>query len=160
MGGREPTSVELWKLVVDERGRDDLRAYRGVDGGGDRHDAANRIAADDLFALRLLNMPVPPEMPIEFLDEGPDGSQVNAHLAHIPVDVELGSAAAAVLLMAGGHADQASSLIQRRGRGRGRWAGLQATGRGCMTSSCRQGNLRKHGSPFGNLRVSQATCLF
>lgn len=89
MGGREPTSVELWKHVADERGRDDLRAYCGVAGGGDRHDAANRIAADDLLALRLLNMPVPPEMPIEFLDEGPVGSQVNAHLAHIKVDVNV-----------------------------------------------------------------------
>ena len=61
-------------IVTAERAVTDLRVYFGLDGGtpfsgayferltggGDRADAANRFTADDLVAVTMLSVSVPP----------------------------------------------------------------------------------------------------
>lgn len=129
MGGAQPTSGQLIDLVRDPQSQDALRDYFLIEGngysgrafntlcgGGDRPDSADRITADDLLALRLLNMPVAHDLPIEFLDGGGAGLQVSYHLKHVPADVMMGSPKAAALVAEGSHAAKAWHVIRGRNR--------------------------------------------
>ncbi|MEU1884633.1 DUF6308 family protein [Micromonospora rifamycinica] len=75
-------------------------------GGGDRPETAGAITADDLVAVELLGVRVPPRSALDLL-QGPLGERVGVELARIPVDVALGTDKAYPLVVAGGAADTA-----------------------------------------------------
>lgn len=82
-----------------------------LSGGGDDPAVANRVTADDLVAVQLLGVVVPPRVAVDLL-EGDLGERVARELRDIPTNVELGSPEARPMLDDGGVADRASRLLE------------------------------------------------
>jgi hypothetical protein len=127
-----PTPIDLAQLLAvidDPRSVSDLRTYFGtglpsgvlpsytggrfelLGGGGERHDVADRITADDLIAVQMLNVLVPGEVALDLL-EGDFGRAVAAQLARIPSDITIAAPVAESLLADGGPADTAWRLLR------------------------------------------------
>jgi hypothetical protein len=112
------SATHLGTYFVTEQASGAARGFTGsrfefLAGGGDRHDSADRITADDLLAVQLLSVQIPGEVVLDLL-ERPLGDEVNAHLARIPTNVSIGTPAAAALLADGGPADAAWRLLRAR----------------------------------------------
>ncbi|MCO8273773.1 DUF6308 family protein [Actinoplanes sp. TRM 88003] len=73
------------------------RWFETLAGGGDRPDVRNRITADDLIAVQMLDVKVPPAACYELL-EGQTSAGFGEILARIPVDVEMGTPGAEALV--------------------------------------------------------------
>lgn len=115
---------ELRDVVSDERAIADLRAYFGLDGqqpftgshferlsgGGDRADVATRITADDLIAVQMLSVQVPPLVAVDLL-EGPLGGNLSELLQRVPVELEIGERDAAAVLADDAPATEAWDLL-------------------------------------------------
>ena len=77
-------------------------------GGGDRPDTRNRFVADDLVAVTLLSVEVPPRAAIRILED--DADALSALLTALPIDVPMWEADDSVYA-AGSEADQLWSLL-------------------------------------------------
>lgn len=123
------TVQELLDDVTDEQAVTDLQTYFGgsensnwfagsrfesLSGGGDRTEVANRVVADDLVALTMLSVNVPPYVALELL-EGEDGRKLADLLTDIPTDLDLGDPGAGDALEEGSAAWRAYELLLRRG---------------------------------------------
>ncbi|MER7459340.1 DUF6308 family protein [Micromonospora sp. NPDC126480] len=86
--------------------------FERLGGGGDRPEIRDVVTAEDLIAVELLSVRVPPSTALELL-QGRLGEDVSAELAQIPMDVHLGSADAVPLMQEGGHADRAWRLLRK-----------------------------------------------
>ncbi|MEU1607160.1 DUF6308 family protein [Micromonospora matsumotoense] len=114
------TLAEMLAVLDDPRSVPDLRRYylanggaaftggqfEHLGGGGNRPGTAGAITAEDLVAVELLDVRVPPRSALDLL-QGQLGERVAAELARIPVDVALGTDEAYLLVVAGGAADTA-----------------------------------------------------
>ena len=127
----QPDLQQVLAVVDSPRSVDDLRRYFDTDraagdvpgnlggafellaGGGDRPGSADRITADDLIAVQMLEVRVPTEVALQLL-EGQLGRAVAAELACIPTDVAIHDPAGAELLADGGPADRAWRLLHRQ----------------------------------------------
>lgn len=85
-------------------------------GGGDRPEAADSITVEDLIAVQLLSVRVPPQRILDLLD-GQLGRRLEVELARIAVDVELDSEEALPLIKPGGHAAEAWRVLRQAGIG-------------------------------------------
>ena len=70
------------------KGRSSGAWFERLAGGGDRPESARRIDADDLVAVTMLSVQVPPPVAAELL-HGPLGDEVAALLTDVPADVAL-----------------------------------------------------------------------
>jgi hypothetical protein len=61
--------------------------FEQLGGGGDQPDVQNVITAEDLVAVSMLSVQVPPRAALSILDEARD--HIGRQLAEIPVDVDL-----------------------------------------------------------------------
>ncbi|WP_420118792.1 DUF6308 family protein [Micromonospora sp.] len=114
------TLAEMLAVLDDPRSVSDLHSYYlgtgdetftggqfdQLGGGGSRPETAGVITAEDLVAVELLRVRVPPQQALDLL-QGPLGERVAAELGRIPVDVALGTDEAYPLVVAGGPADTA-----------------------------------------------------
>jgi hypothetical protein len=121
------SSGELRELVSDQRAIADLRAYFGLDGqqpftgshfetlsgGGDRPEVANRITADDLIAVQMLSVQVPPLVAVDLL-KGSLGGRLTDLLHRVPVGLEIGQPGAAAALADDAPAAQAWKQLKGR----------------------------------------------
>ncbi|WFE35606.1 DUF6308 family protein [Micromonospora sp. WMMD975] len=111
--------------VLDGAGSvDDLRryfhgtgdaAYTGgqfdvLGGGGSRPEVADTVTAEDLIAVELLSVRIPPRQRLELL-QGRLGREVSEELAKIPADVKMGDNDALPYIVDGGPADTAWHLL-------------------------------------------------
>lgn len=121
--------TRLLQVIDDPRATEDLRKYfvppagpgrpplysgsrfESFAGGGDRPEVADRITSDDLVALTLLSVDVPGDVALQLL-EGDLGTDVCAHLQHIPTDVSIDEPAAAEHFAVGSHARAAWDLLK------------------------------------------------
>ncbi|MGC4808803.1 DUF6308 family protein [Micromonospora sp. DT233] len=122
---RPLTLAEILVLLDDPRTTSDLQRYFGAPGhqpytgayferhagGGDRADVANVITADDLIAIELLSVRIPPQTALDLL-QGEPGRRLSAQLAAIPCAVELGDEKALPLIAPDGPADLAWHLLR------------------------------------------------
>ncbi|MGW5667748.1 DUF6308 family protein [Micromonospora sp. NPDC003776] len=120
------TLAEILKVLDDPRSVPDLQAYFGVDGGtprtgsqferlgggGGRSETRDVITAEDLIAIELLSVRVPPQTALDLL-QGRLGRDVSAQLAGIPVGIGLSAEGALALVTEGSHADRAWRLLRR-----------------------------------------------
>ncbi|MFG2083799.1 DUF6308 family protein [Micromonospora tulbaghiae] len=124
---RRPLSlVEVLAALDSPRSVPELQAYFGLGGatprtgsqferlggGGDRPDSCNVITADDLIAIELLSVRVPPQTALDLL-QGRLGRELSAHLAEIPTDVDLSGEGALAFVDDGSHADRAWRLVKK-----------------------------------------------
>jgi len=86
------------------------RWFETLAGGGDRDDVRNRITADDLIAVQMLDVKVPPTACRDLL-EGAAGTTIGEFLAEIPTNVEMGTPEAKALVQPEGVASQAWKLL-------------------------------------------------
>ncbi|MEU8377394.1 DUF6308 family protein [Micromonospora sp. NPDC048894] len=114
------TLAEMLAVLDDPRSVSDLHSYYlatgdaaftggqfdQLGGGGSRPETAGTITAEDLVAVELLGVRVPPRQALDLL-QGQPGERIAADLARIPVDVALGTDEAYPLVVAGGAADAA-----------------------------------------------------
>ncbi len=123
---REPLTLTQILMVLDDlRSIADLRryfqeagdeAYAGgqferLGGGGSRPDIASIVTAEDLIAVELLSVQLPPHRLLDLL-QGHLGERLAAELARIPIAVELGDMDAVPLIAAGGPADIAWRMLR------------------------------------------------
>ncbi|WP_433352554.1 DUF6308 family protein [Micromonospora saelicesensis] len=123
---RQPLTLGQILAVLDEpQSVADLRRYFGVAGqspftggqferlgsGGDRPETRNVITAEDLVAVELLSVRVPPRTALDLL-QGALGKAVAAQLCEIPTDVPLGHPEASPYIERGGRADRAWRLLR------------------------------------------------
>jgi len=80
-------------------------------GGGSSGATANRVTAEDVVAVGLLNVTIPGTAALALV-EGSLGRDVAVELAQIPTDVDLGSPAAAELLAAESPASHVWRLLE------------------------------------------------
>ncbi|SBT40680.1 DUF6308 family protein [Micromonospora auratinigra] len=120
------TLAEILAVLNDQRSVPELQAYFGLDGGtprtgnqferlggsGDRPEVRNVITAEDLIAIELLSVRVPPQTALDLL-QGRLGRDVSAQLAVIPTDVGLGDEGALAHVDEKSHADRAWRLLKR-----------------------------------------------
>ncbi|WP_410813759.1 DUF6308 family protein [Micromonospora sp. 067-2] len=85
--------------------------FERLGGGGDRQEAANEFNADDLLAVELLSVQIPPFRALDLL-QGQLGRDIAAELTAIPVDVELGSDAALPLISNDSPAGRAWRMLE------------------------------------------------
>ncbi|MET8089791.1 DUF6308 family protein [Micromonospora sp. NPDC005220] len=85
--------------------------FERLGGGGDRLETCNIITAEDLIAVELLSVRVPPRTALNLL-QGPLGKAVTAELREIPTDVPLGHPTATPFIDRGGRADLAWRLLR------------------------------------------------
>ncbi|MER5336784.1 DUF6308 family protein [Micromonospora sp. NPDC002717] len=123
---RSMSRSEIRALLDDSRSAVDLQRYfhaagpsaftggqfERLGGGGDRPECRDVVTAEDLIAVELLSVRVPPSTALELL-QGRLGEDVSAELAQIPTSVRLGSADAVPLMDKGGHADCAWRLLRK-----------------------------------------------
>ncbi|WP_328415511.1 DUF6308 family protein [Micromonospora sp. NBC_00389] len=117
--------TEILQILDDDRSVVDLRRYFGLDpgvlftgsqfeslrGGGDRDGVRDVITAEDLIAVELLSVQVPPRIALNLL-EGPLGRDLSLHLAPLPTNVDLGDERALPLVSPAGPADSAWRLLE------------------------------------------------
>jgi hypothetical protein len=107
--------------VLDQEGADLVAAYLTGDrftgsrfdsfsGGGDRPDAANRFTADDVVAVSLLSVDIPPRASRELLED--QASRLSELLSAVPTDVALTDAAAHELIARGSVAEHLWSELR------------------------------------------------
>ncbi|MCP3785327.1 DUF6308 family protein [Micromonospora sp. A3M-1-15] len=123
---REPlTLAEILAVLDDPRSVPDLQRYflgvgdaaftgghfERLGGGGDRPENSDTVTAEDLIAVELLSVQVPPRRALDLL-QGQLGREVATELEQIPVDVELGADDALPLIVTGGHADNAWRMLR------------------------------------------------
>lgn len=123
-------TASLAAVLEEDRSADDLGEYFGAShgthdvaytggwferlaGGGDRPQTAGHIAADDLIAVEMLSVRVPPRVVLDLL-HGQLGRQLSGLLALIPTQVPLGSHGAKRHIAPGSPADQAWDLLVAR----------------------------------------------
>jgi Family of unknown function (DUF6308) len=70
-------------------------AFERLSGGGDHPDVANLFTADDLVAVSMLSVQVPPRAAIRILQD--DADRLSAYLADVPADVDLADADESVI---------------------------------------------------------------
>ncbi|MEU2169569.1 DUF6308 family protein [Micromonospora chersina] len=116
---------EVLAVLDDSRSVPDLERYFGtvgnssftggqferLGGGGDRASVRDAITAEDLVAVELLSVRVPPRTALDLL-QGALGDAVTAELREIPTTIELGSAEASPLIDRRGPADRAWRLLK------------------------------------------------
>jgi hypothetical protein len=94
-------------------------AFERFAGGGDHPLVANMFTADDLVAVSMLSVQVPPRAALRILLD--DADSLSAYLADVPADVDL--------------ADADEAVGQRPSPGSGRPERLRARARGCRPRS-------------------------
>ncbi|MET8252140.1 DUF6308 family protein [Micromonospora sp. NPDC005197] len=124
---RQPLTLAQILTVLDEpQSVNDLRRYFGVDGrspftggqferlggGGDRAETRDVITAEDLVAVELLSVRVPPHTSLDLL-QGALGKAVTAELRGIPTHVSLGHPDASQYIEERGRADRAWRLLRK-----------------------------------------------
>ena len=93
------------------------RHFERIGGGGDHPRQANFVSAEDLVAVEMLSVQVPPEVAFSLLD-GSLGRRMTHFLSAIPIDARLGDADARRLIEDGGAAADAwAELKQQDGVG-------------------------------------------
>jgi len=85
--------------------------FNSFGGGGSSGATANRVTAEDVVAVGLLNVTIPGTAALALV-EGSLGRDVAVELAQIPTDVDLGSPAAAELLAAESPASHVWRLLE------------------------------------------------
>jgi hypothetical protein len=112
----------LLRIIDDHRAKEDIRRYFGVGtgptgpgftgrrferlgGGGDRDGVQNRITAEDLVAVEMLSVQVPPPVALDIL-EGELGIELSTQLCSIPIDIALGTPEARHLVEDGSAAER------------------------------------------------------
>jgi hypothetical protein len=111
--------VDLLPLVDDPRAVEDLRRHDSPPYPGRRFEFLGdvdprRVTADDLVALTLVGVALPPGVALDLL-EGDLGLDVADSLAHVPADVPITSALAADLLGTASHLSVARDLLEEAG---------------------------------------------
>ncbi len=91
------------------------RYFELVGGGGDQAQHANVATSDDLIAVEMLSVTVPPQVVADLL-LGSKGLELNALLAQIPVTVSLTHVDAGTHIAEGSAAWQAWDLLIARGK--------------------------------------------
>lgn len=86
------------------------RFFERLGGGGDSPTVWDRFTAEDLLAVQMLSVSVPPETSIAIL-HGELGRKLSMHLRRIPSDVALGEPEAAEHIADGAAADRAWQLL-------------------------------------------------
>ncbi|MEU9828531.1 DUF6308 family protein [Micromonospora chersina] len=129
MSGLNPDDV--LRVLGGPQSVHDLRRYFGVDlpnglpaftggrferlgGGGDQPASKDVITADDLLAVEMLSVQVPPRVALDLL-EGDLGRVVATELRSIPTDISLADEGAAQYIADGGPADRAWRLLKNNG---------------------------------------------
>ncbi|MFG1759764.1 DUF6308 family protein [Micromonospora echinofusca] len=119
------TLAEILAVLGEPQSVTDLRRYFGgaggsaftggqferLGGGGDRPETRNLITAEDLIAVELLSVRVPPRTALDLL-QGALGEAVSAELGQISTAVLLGRPGAPRLIEKGRPADQAWRLLR------------------------------------------------
>ncbi|MET8087441.1 DUF6308 family protein [Micromonospora sp. NPDC005237] len=123
---RPPLTLAQVLTVLDEpQSVNDLRRYFGVaghspftggqferlGGGGDRPETRDVITAEDLVAVELLSVRVPPHTSLDLL-QGALGKAVTAELREVHTNVPLGRPEATSYIEKGGRADRAWRLLR------------------------------------------------
>lgn len=85
--------------------------FEELSGGGNRPAVKDVIVADDLIAVQMLSVQVPPTVALDLL-EGDLGSAITKQLRRLPTNIELGTDAAADLIADKGPAQQAWRLLK------------------------------------------------
>jgi uncharacterized protein DUF6308 len=108
-------AVELVReyVATDENGQSRYTGacFERLGGGGDRPDVANRFTAEDVVAVTMLSVSVPPRTALWMLDVGSE--QLSQFLRGIPTDVDL-FAADKKLIDDDSPADQLWRLLKSR----------------------------------------------
>lgn len=86
--------------------------FECLGGGGDRPGIRDVITEQDLIAVELLSVRVPPRTALDLL-QGQLGKDVSAKLSQIPTTVSLSAEEAVPLITRGGHADRAWRLLRK-----------------------------------------------
>ena len=89
------------------------RFFERLGGGGDAPTVWDRFTAEDLLAVQMLSVSVPPETSIGIL-HGELGRKLNMLLRAIPTDVALGEVEASEHIADGAAADQAWNLLKQQ----------------------------------------------
>ncbi|MEV0881867.1 DUF6308 family protein [Micromonospora echinofusca] len=119
------TPAEILAILAEPRSVTDLKRYFAVagesaftggqferlGGGGDRPETCNFVTAEDLIAVELLSVRVPPRTALDLL-QGTLGEAVSAELGKIPTTVALGHPDAPDFIEEGRPADQAWQLLR------------------------------------------------
>ncbi|MEU4779377.1 DUF6308 family protein [Micromonospora sp. NPDC023633] len=119
------TLAEILAILGDPQSVTDLKRYFAVagetaftggqferlGGGGDRPETCNLVTAEDLIAVELLSVRVPPRTALDLL-QGALGEAVSAQLGEIPTTVALGHPGALSLIGEGQPADGAWRLLR------------------------------------------------
>jgi hypothetical protein len=119
------TLAEILAILAEPQSVTDLRRYFAVagrsaftggqferlGGGGDRSETRDLITAEDLIAIELLSVRVPPRTALDLL-QGALGEAVSAELGNIPTAVALGHPEALPFIEKGRPAHQAWRLLR------------------------------------------------
>ncbi|MEU8047597.1 DUF6308 family protein [Micromonospora echinofusca] len=119
------TLAEILAVLAEPQSVTDLKRYFAVagasaftggqferlGGGGDRPETRNLITAEDLIAVELLSVRVPPRTALDLL-QGALGEAVSAELGKIPTTVALGHPDAPDFIEEGRPADQVWQLLR------------------------------------------------
>lgn len=125
MPRRQPIDLAaILGILDDPRSVPDLQRYFGVGqcpltggrferlgGGGDRPETRDEITAEDLIAVEMLNVQVPPRVSLALL-EGDLSQDIRAELSRIPTNVCLGDDGAAERVADHSPADEAWHLLK------------------------------------------------
>ncbi|MGW4500670.1 DUF6308 family protein [Micromonospora sp. NPDC004336] len=116
----EPQSVTDLKRYFGHAGESAFTGgqFERLGGGGDRPETCNFITAEDLIAVELLSVRVPPRTALNLL-QGALGEAVSAELGNIPTTVALGHPDAVDFIEEGRPADQAWQLLRWKADGIG-----------------------------------------
>ncbi|SCG16634.1 hypothetical protein GA0070610_2906 [Micromonospora echinofusca] len=120
------TLAEILAVLSDPQSVTDLKRYFGhagesaftggqferLGGGGDRPETCNLVTAEDLIAVELLSVRVPPRTALDLL-QGALGEAVSAELGEIPTTVALGHPGALPLVEKGQGAYRAWRLLRK-----------------------------------------------
>lgn len=138
------------------RDADPTQGYTGryfelVGGGGDQPEHANVVTADDLIAVEMLSVTIPPRVAADLL-LGSKGSELNALLAQIPAAVSLTDEDAGPHIAEGSATWQAWDLLiagHKTGMGTAKVSKLLARKRGSFRCTTGSSNALSESPPIG-----------